>query len=174
MKMMDVMKYVVMFAVLTLFAVSYLGTRVLVMQAGKSAPVAVSSASLSCIEVKDDLNDAVNRFLTSDTYGILGRVGERTIKLDMDEIYADKDNCEQVANNLLANGLITGMTKKELTAEIYTHAFFYYVFDGMPEFVHELPVLSKVYNSVSNGIDLENGGDTQVRKVAYAVIYTVF
>lgn len=112
--------------------------------------------------------------LVTEKCGAFAEMNAQSIKLYMKEMYANKDNCRDLAQDLLDEGLIEDMTVNELSAEIYTHAFFYYLFEAMPEAVHALPGLSSVYNSVSNGIDLASGGDTPVRQVAYAIIYRVF
>lgn len=117
--------------------------------------------------------ELVNK-LVCEKGGEIADVTQKSVKLYMNEVYVNKENCKDLANDLLADGFIEDMNEDDLAAEIYTHAFFYYLFDSIPDALHELPVLSKIYNSVSNGIDLENGGDTGLRQIVYAVIFRVF
>ncbi len=104
----------------------------------------------------------------------LGEVKKTTIKLAMSTLYVNKENCEELAKSLLGDKWIVDMTKEELSAEIYAHAYFYYLLDSLPDFVSELPGISRISNSVSNGIDLENGGDSAVRKVVYSLVFKLF
>lgn len=112
--------------------------------------------------------------LISEKIGLFGSKDSKRINLEMKSIYVNKENCVDLAKMLLEDGAIEDMSVEDLAAEIYTHASVYYVFESIPSFVHKLPGFSSVYRSVSNGIDLEDGGDTLARQFVYAVVYKLF
>lgn len=112
--------------------------------------------------------------LISEKIGQFGSKDSKRINLEMKSIYINKENCVDLAKMLLNDGVIEDMSVEGLAAEIYTHASIYYVFESLPSFFQKLPGFSSVYRSVSNGIDLEDGGDTFTRQIAYAVVYKLF
>lgn len=122
---------------------------------------------------EENIEESVTE-LVSGKIGQIGSKDSKRINLEMNSIYVNKGNCVDLAKMLLRDGLIKGMSVKDLAAEIYTHASVYYVFEAIPSFIHKLPGFSSVYRSVSNGIDLEDGGDTHTRQLVYAVVYKLF
>ncbi len=79
--------------------------------------------------------------------------------------------CNRLAKRLLAKGKISGMTLKELACEIYAHAYVYFNFRFVPPFLRGVKPFRSVYKSVSDGVDLEDGGDKLLRRIGYRVIW---
>lgn len=171
---------VITFSAVTIMFICYLLARITIAKVNSLDIRNIFSEGIYCVEAVNKTEEMtaeaieIVKTLVTKKCGTFADVNSKSIKLYMKDIYVNKDNCKDLAKQLLEEGLIEDMSEDGLAAEIYTHAFFYFLFDSMPDSIHELPVLSKVYNSVSNGIDLENGGDTHLRQIAYAVIYRAF
>ena len=82
-----------------------------------------------------------------------------------------KDRCRKLAKEILDAGRITGMTQSQLFCEIYAHAYVCYHFYLLPKVLRKLPFLRSVQNSASNGVDLQDNGDTWYRRIAYRLIW---
>ncbi|MEH2958663.1 hypothetical protein [Candidatus Merdisoma sp. JLR.KK006] len=65
---------------------------------------------------------------------------------------------------------VTGMTALEIAQEIHAHAVVCYKFEA----VKNIPGVKGIYESAANGIHIEDGGDTAVRKRAYSTIWYLF
>lgn len=98
---------------------------------------------------------------------------KKYINLEMSESFYNKESCLHKAEEILESSLITGMSVKQLAAEIYTHAFVYYNFEILPEVIRNISFAQKVFNSTANGIDLEDNGDSLPRRACYAVIWFI-
>lgn len=101
----------------------------------------------------------------------ISEVAKKYLNLEMSDYYFDRDNCMKAAQEIVDNEEITGMTVKQIAKEIYTHAYVYYKFDKLPQFVKDLSIAKKAYNSAANGVDLEDNGDSLKRRVAYTCIW---
>ena len=95
----------------------------------------------------------------------------KTMNIGITEIALDKDECRAAAAQIVENNQIEGMSEEAVAKEIYAHIFLHDVISGMPSAVRNNPLVSRVYNSTCNGIDLEDFGDTFVRQIAYTVIW---
>ena len=98
---------------------------------------------------------------------------KKYLNIGMCADYNNKKRCFEIAEEIVENGRITGMTIRELAAEIYTHGFIFYHFDKLPKFIKDIKLAKRFYNSCDNGVDLEDDGDKWYRKIAYSVIYAV-
>lgn len=97
---------------------------------------------------------------------------KKYLNLEMNDIYYNKNNCVEAAENIIKNRQITGMSVRQLAAEIYTHAFIYYNFHILPAIIRNTSIAKRVYNSTANGIDLEDNGDTLKRRICYSLIWS--
>ncbi len=88
--------------------------------------------------------------------------------------YSDKKECLAIARDIIAKKQITGMTERQLAAEIYTHGYIHSHFDRLPGFLKKSRFAQKAYRSCDNGVDLGDGGDTRFRKIMYFLIYLIF
>ncbi len=95
----------------------------------------------------------------------------KTMNIGITEIALDKDECRAAAADIVENNKIEGMSEESVAKEIYAHIFLHDVISGMPSIVRNNPLVSRLYNSTCNGIDLEDFGDTFVRQIAYSVIW---
>lgn len=98
---------------------------------------------------------------------------KKYLNLEMKEIYYNKKGCVATAEEIVEKKQITGMTVRQLAAEIYTHAFIYYNFHFLPKMLRETKLAKKIFNSAANGIDLEDNGDTLKRRFCYSVIWSI-
>ncbi|MCR5637896.1 MAG: hypothetical protein K6F97_03545 [Lachnospiraceae bacterium] len=96
------------------------------------------------------------------------------MNIPMEEKLYKRSNCEKIAEEIISDGKIIGMTKSQLACEIFAHAYVYYNFRFVPKFLGKNKVFKSVYRSVSNGVDLEDNGDTFVRRIAYRIIWGMF
>lgn len=87
--------------------------------------------------------------------------------------YHKKNECIREAENIVANRSITGMSVRQIAAEIYTHALIYYAFPNLPEAIRNTKFMQRAFNSAANGIDLEDNGDTRGRRFCYSLIWSV-
>ena len=94
----------------------------------------------------------------------------KTMNIGIDEIALDKDACETAAEEISENHLIEGMSEA-MAKEIYAHIFIHDVIESLPSFVQDNKIVSRIYGSTTNGIDLEDFGDTYVRQIMYDVIW---
>ncbi len=92
----------------------------------------------------------------------------------MEECYYNKANCINIAGKIISEGKITGMTIRQLAAELYAHAFIFYNYHRLPKLIKELSIAKRAYESAANGIDIQDDGDTLKRRAAYMVIYHIF
>lgn len=98
---------------------------------------------------------------------------KKYLSLEMNDIYYNKKNCVEKAKDIVANKQITGMSIRQLAAEIYSHAFVYFNFHYLPKFIRETKLAKRVFNSAANGIDLEDNGDFLRRRIAYSIIWSI-
>lgn len=92
------------------------------------------------------------------------------IRIPNSRAYLNKSACQQLAAEYVRYGVVTGMTSLEVAQEIYAHAYVYYNW----QVLKHIPIASSIYKSAADGIDLENEGDTPVRKAFYAMVWNNF
>lgn len=86
------------------------------------------------------------------------------------DLYSRK-NCNELADTIYETRQIEGMTKDQLAVEIFAHAYIFYNFRFVPAFLRKTAKAQSFYRSVENGVDLEDNGDTLVRRIAYRFIW---
>lgn len=85
--------------------------------------------------------------------------------IDVRREFLDKKACLDEARRILREGIISGMSEKQLASEIYFHALAFFfcertgLFRGMKEHAHP--------------IDLNDGGDLLRRRIVYATLWKI-
>lgn len=102
----------------------------------------------------------------------MNNTSKKFLNLKMKANYYKKSECVKAAEEISEKKQITGMSIRQLAAEIYTHALVYYTFPILPEVIRNTKFAQRAFRSASNGIDLEDGGDTLKRRVCYSLIYS--
>ncbi len=95
----------------------------------------------------------------------------RTVNIGMKDEYGDKKKCLELAEEILGSGKLTGVTPKQMAAEIYSHHKCYVLIKKLPGFLRKNPVIKRMYQSCDNGVDLSDYGDPAWRKMIYACVY---
>ena len=85
------------------------------------------------------------------------------LKIDVKREYLNKEECLAMARRLLREGAVKGMSVKQLACEIYFHAAAFY-------FCEKAKYLPRLREH-ANIIDLDDGGDTRIRRAAYAAVW---
>lgn len=98
---------------------------------------------------------------------------KKYLNLKMKAKYYKKAECVKAAEEIAEKKQITGMSIRQLAAEIYTHALVYYNFPILPDAIRNTKFAQRAFRSAANGIDLEDGGDTLKRRVCYSLIYSL-
>ena len=93
------------------------------------------------------------------------------INIPMKEELNSRALCRKMAAEIAADQKITGMTESQLSAEIFAHAYVYCNFKYVPTFLKNTAKAKSVFHSVEDGVDLEDNGDSLVRRIAYRVIW---
>ena len=93
------------------------------------------------------------------------------MNIPMSSALNNRSYCKEMAKNIEREGLITGMTTSQLSCEIFAHAYVYCNFRYIPGFVRKTAFAKSAYNSTADGVDLEDNGDSLVRRIAYRVIW---
>lgn len=95
-----------------------------------------------------------------------------SVSLPVMSVFTNKNVCYSVAKGLINSGKVSGMNEYQIAAEIYAHAMAYYcspvlIGFGIPSYqVTQLRLRA-------NPIDIEDGGDTFVRKTLYNTIWAL-
>lgn len=95
-----------------------------------------------------------------------------SVSLPMNPLYLTKTACEIKAADLILKGSVTGMTAKGIAKEIFAHACCYYGASVVKALGVDSDVVDDIY-SRANPVDIEDGGDTAKRQVAYELIWTL-
>ena len=96
---------------------------------------------------------------------------KKCMNIPMNENLYNKEYCMQMAHEITDGEQITGMTLSQLYTEIFAHAYIYYNYRFLPRFLKNVKIFKSFYNSVSNGVDLEDNGDKWYRRIAYRFIW---
>ena len=96
---------------------------------------------------------------------------KKYMKIPMTETLNDRKLCKVMAEEIASDKKITGMSVEQLECEIFAHAYVFCFFKYLPDFVKSTSFAKRVYTSVSDGVDLEDDGDSLVRRVFYRVIW---
>ena len=96
---------------------------------------------------------------------------KKYMNIPMTETLNDRKLCKEMAEKIEAEKKITGMSVGQLECEIFAYAYVFCFFKYLPGFIRNTTFAKRVYRSVSDGVDLEDNGDTLVRRVFYRVIW---
>lgn len=96
---------------------------------------------------------------------------KKYMNIPMNENLYSREYCIQMAHEITDGEQITGMTLSQLYTEIFAHAYIYYNFRLVPRFLRNVKLFKSFYNSVSNGVDLEDNGDKWYRRIFYRFIW---
>ncbi len=92
--------------------------------------------------------------------------------LDMSDYYRNKSNCMLTARRLVSTGRVTGMTQKQVAQEIFAHAVAYYSAPTLEEIPGIGESIKDYLVDHAEVVDIANGGDTTLRRMAYSAIWT--
>ena len=102
---------------------------------------------------------------------ISNNMAVKTINIGMKPEYGDKKKCMEIATEILNSGRISGVTPKQMAAEIYSHHYVYVLIPKLPGILKNNPVSKRMYTSCDNGVDLKDDGDPLWRKIIYYWVY---
>ncbi len=83
--------------------------------------------------------------------------------LEVRREFLDKKACLEEAGRILREGAISGMSQKQLASEIYFHALAFF-------FCEKTGLLPKMKEH-ADPVDLNDGGDTLLRRIVYAAAW---
>lgn len=92
--------------------------------------------------------------------------------LPMNRAYLSKSTCTATASGLYYSKQVTGMSVQEIAEEIYAHAILFYKSAEVNVTLVNVAVIAYIMKHASV-IDIENGGDTALRKAAYKTIWNL-
>ena len=98
-------------------------------------------------------------------------MAKKYMSIPMAERLYSRANCKAIAEQIASEEKITGMSLSQLACEIFAHAYIYYNFRFVPKFLRGAKIFKSIYNSVENGVDLEDNGDKWYRRIAYRMIW---
>ena len=84
-------------------------------------------------------------------------------KIDVKREYLSRDDCLEEARRLLSEDVVKGMSERQLAGEIYFHAVAFHI----SEKIGMMP-RTRAHAIV---VDLDDGGDKLIRRIAYAVVW---
>ena len=90
------------------------------------------------------------------------------------ERFLNKAACLTHARILILNGYITGMTEQQIAEEVFAHAVCYYWYDPNGNFFKSNALSKELYEKAADGIYIQNGGDTAVRKAFYTLVWNTY
>ncbi len=94
-----------------------------------------------------------------------------TMNIAIDAIDMNKEDCINAAEAIRDNDEIVGMTVNGIAKELYAHIAIHNIIENLPEGIKSLSIVSRINSSTINGIDLEDYGDTYLRRIAYDIIW---
>lgn len=96
-----------------------------------------------------------------------------TLNIDIDAINMNKNDCKKAAGAIVETNTIIGMSQASVAKEIYAHIAIHRIIEALPTPIKDFSIVNRINNSTLNGIDLEDYGDTFLRRIAYDVIWMV-
>lgn len=97
--------------------------------------------------------------------------GSYEVKLSVSLQY--KQACKGMAKWLVEKGHVLGMTELDIAKEIYAHAVSYYRPGNIASVFGNVVLLYCFYKG-ADGVYIEDGGDSAVRKLFYNSVWTLF
>ena len=101
----------------------------------------------------------------------MNEVTRKHMNIPMTTALNNRAYCREMARTIEREGLITGMTTSQLSCEIFAHAYVFCNFKYVPQIVRNTSFAKSAYHSTADGVDLEDNGDSLVRRIAYRVIW---
>ena len=101
----------------------------------------------------------------------MNEVTRKHMNIPMTTALNNRAYCKEMARTIEREGLITGMTTSQLSCEIFAHAYVFCNFKYVPQIVRNTSFAKSAYHSTADGVDLEDNGDSLVRRIAYRVIW---
>ena len=95
----------------------------------------------------------------------------KVLNIGMKPEYSDRKACLALAHDIISKKRITGMTERQMAAEIYTHGYIHSHYDRLPKVIKNSGIAKRMYRSCDNGVDLADNGDKWYRKIAYRLIF---
>lgn len=99
------------------------------------------------------------------------KMTKKYVSIPMEKKLYDRAYCKRLAQEIVEEERITGMSLGQLAREIFAHAYIFQNFRFVPKFLKEQKLFRSIYNSASNGVDLEDNGDKWYRRIAYGFIW---
>ena len=93
------------------------------------------------------------------------------MNIPMTSALNNRKYCKEMARKIAREELITGMSESQLSCEIFAHAYVYCNFKYVPGIIRNTAFAKSAYHSTADGVDLEDNGDSLVRRIAYRVIW---
>ncbi len=100
-----------------------------------------------------------------------GKMKKRNINIGMKPEYGDKKKCLEIAEEILGSGQLTGVTPRQMAAEIYSHHYVFVMIPKLPGFIRKTRIAKRMFESCNNGVDLADYGDPKWRKIIYYWVY---
>ena len=93
------------------------------------------------------------------------------MNIPMTSALNNRKYCKEMARKIAREELITGMSESQLSCEIFAHAYVFCNFKYVPGIIRNTAFAKSAYHSTADGVDLEDNGDSLVRRIAYRVIW---
>ena len=106
--------------------------------------------------------------MNNDTHDTGGRLPKKIVSLTYSEEYRLKERCLEMAEQILSDGRLDGMTKMEIAQEIYFHAR---AFSFCKKHEDKGWKLIRWVIERADPIDLADHGDTKGRKAIYSLFW---
>ncbi|MCQ2483438.1 MAG: hypothetical protein MJ153_08140 [Clostridia bacterium] len=124
---------------------------------------AIAAIALSLISGVELKNHKAADFINHDEIA--------TLNIAIDAVAMDKNECLEAASTIYEDETIIGMSVDGIAKEIYAHVAIHNIVENLPNCIKNNSLVSRINNSTVNGIDLEDYGDTYLRRFAYNVIW---
>lgn len=96
---------------------------------------------------------------------------KKGFSIPMDKRLYSRANCIRLSERLIESGRIRGMSRGQLSCELFGHAYVYYNFHLVPKFMQGRGPFRYLYKCCTDGIDLADNGDTLIRRIAYRILW---
>ena len=107
---------------------------------------------------------------SDDSYGVF----DGYVVTKVSERFLNKEACLVHGRILILNGYITGMTEQQIAEEVFAHAVCYYWYDPNGNFFKSNPISKELYEKAADGIHIQDGGDTLVRRTFYTLVWNTY
>ncbi len=98
--------------------------------------------------------------------------GTKNVK--MSKRFLDKSYCSWYGAMMLRKSQVSGMKQREIAKELYAHAICYYNYNPNGSFFKKNALAKYLHDRGADGIYIEDGGDTKIRKAFYTLCWKTF